>query len=273
MFDTEKFIEEIEKRPAIYDVNRCEYNDRNAKMRAWEEVCQVMVPNWWRLSDEERNIEEKSLRGKWRNIRDYFMKEFKLQLQKSLKPDLVRRKRKKYMYYDQLLFLMPIVMDKLRVTSTAASNVFPNTVQNQIKSEESEGEVDNPVIEESDVPLAHAVPSLTTEREYVQTNESFKMSPSAFPDTVRNQIKTEESEGEGDNLVIEESDVPLAHSVPSLTTGREGQRVTIDEEDYDKMFLLSLLPTMRRIPEEKKLDVQIQIQQVLASTLRPPDDK
>lgn len=57
MFDTEKFIEEIEKRPAIYDVNCSEYNDRNAKMTAWDEVCQVMVPNWARLTDEERNVE------------------------------------------------------------------------------------------------------------------------------------------------------------------------------------------------------------------------
>lgn len=57
MFDTEKFIEEIEKRPAIYDVNRSEYNDRNAKMTAWDEVCQVMVPNWALLTDEERYAE------------------------------------------------------------------------------------------------------------------------------------------------------------------------------------------------------------------------
>lgn len=57
MFDTERFIEEIEKRPAIYDVSRGEYNDRNAKMTAWDEVCQVMVPNWARLTDEERNVE------------------------------------------------------------------------------------------------------------------------------------------------------------------------------------------------------------------------
>lgn len=57
MFDTERFIEEIERRPAIYDVSRGEYNDRNAKMTAWDEVCQVMVPNWARLTDEERNVE------------------------------------------------------------------------------------------------------------------------------------------------------------------------------------------------------------------------
>ncbi|KAL0111825.1 hypothetical protein PUN28_013188 [Cardiocondyla obscurior] len=110
MFDTERFIEEIERRPAIYDVNRGEYNDRNAKMTAWDEVCQVMVPNWACLSDEERNVEEKSLRGKWRNIRDYFMKELKLQRSHQSGP--AGRKRKKYMYFDRLLFLMPTVMNK-----------------------------------------------------------------------------------------------------------------------------------------------------------------
>jgi len=55
-FDTERFIEEIEKRPAIYDMNHG-YNNRNAKMIAWEEVCQVMVPNWARLTDKERIVE------------------------------------------------------------------------------------------------------------------------------------------------------------------------------------------------------------------------
>lgn len=57
MFDTERFIEEIQRRPAIYDVKRGEYNDRNAKMTAWDEVCQVMVPNWAHLTDEDRNIQ------------------------------------------------------------------------------------------------------------------------------------------------------------------------------------------------------------------------
>ncbi|XP_043488138.1 uncharacterized protein LOC122515046 [Polistes fuscatus] len=246
MFDTEKFIQEIEKRPAIYDVNRSEYNNRNAKMSAWEEVCQVMVPNWWRLSDEERNMEEKSLRGKWRNIRDYFRKEFKLQLQISLKPDSVRPKRKKYMYYDQLLFLTPTVENKIRIMSTAG---------NQIKSEESEGEGDNPVIEESDVPLAHAVPSLTTGREYVQTGASFKMCP-RYP-----------------KQLCETSLASFDNEIHDILSSHNGQRVTIDEEDYDKMFLLSLLPTIRQIPEEKKLYVRIQMQQILAMALRPPDEK
>jgi len=51
---------------------------------------------------------EKNLRGKWRNIRDYFMKELKLQKT----PGPAGRKRKKYMYFDRLLFLMPTVENK-----------------------------------------------------------------------------------------------------------------------------------------------------------------
>ena len=243
MFDTEKFIEEIEKRPAIYDVNRSEYNDRNAKMTAWDEVCQVMVPNWARLTDEERNVEEKNLRGKWRNIRDYFMKELKLQKSQKLGP--AGRKRKKYMYFDQLLFLMPTVENKRNVGATL----------NNCKSEESEGEVDNPVIEEYDVPLAHAAPSITTGREYLQPGASYKMYP-RYP-----------------KQLCETSFTSFDNEIHDILSSHSSQRVTYDEDDYDKMFLLSLLPIIRQVPEEKKLDVRIQMQQVLALALRPPDNK
>ncbi|KAL2748380.1 hypothetical protein V1477_003023 [Vespula maculifrons] len=232
MFDTERFIEEIEKRPAIYDVNRSEYNDRNAKMSAWEEVCQVMVPNWTRLSDEERNMEE------------------------------LAREVEKYtrLFHERVQTAATEVPETGFGTPEAEKllRVFPritNTAGNQCKSEESEGEGDNPVIEESDVPLAHAVPSLTTGREYVQTGASFKMCP-RYP-----------------KQLCETSLTSFDNEIHDILSSHSGQRVAIDEEDYDKMFLLSLLPTIRQIPEEKKLDVRIQMQQVLASALRPPDDK
>ncbi|XP_032664068.1 uncharacterized protein LOC116840870 isoform X2 [Odontomachus brunneus] len=244
MFDTEKFIEEIERRPAIYDVSRGEYNDRNAKMNAWDEVCQVMVPNWARLTDEERNVEEKNLRGKWRNIRDYFMKELKLQ--KSQQTGPAGRKRKKYMYFDRLMFLMPMVENKRASVMT----ITP------CKSEESEGEVDNPMIEEYDMPLAHGGASIGSNREYLQpSTASYKMCP-RYP-----------------KQLCETSFAPLDNEIHDILSSHSSQRVTLDEDDYDKMFLLSLLPIIRQVPEEKKLDVRIQMQQVLAMALRPPDNK
>lgn len=37
-FNTELFIDEVEKRPAIWDMTSSDYSDRNLKRRAWEEL-------------------------------------------------------------------------------------------------------------------------------------------------------------------------------------------------------------------------------------------
>ncbi|XP_066590499.1 uncharacterized protein [Prorops nasuta] len=242
MFDTEKFIEEIQKRSAIYDVTRSEYSDRNAKMAAWAEVCQVMVPNWTRLTDEDRNLQERNLRGKWRNIRDYFIKEIKLQ--KSQKSGGEGKRRKKYMYFDKLMFLMPTVDYKRHVSSALA---------NHCKSEESDGEMDNPVIEEYDVPLDLG-PQAISSAEYIQAGGSIK---------VCSNYQKQYYETPYTSFDSEFHDYMSSHS---------SQRANADEEDYDKMFLLSLLPIVRQIPEDKKLDVRIQMQQVLALALRSTDN-
>lgn len=125
------------------------------------------------------------------------------------------------------------------------------------KSEESEGEVDNPMIEEYDMPLAHGGASITTSREYLQpSTASYKVCAPRYP-----------------KQLCETSFAPLDNEIHDILSSHSSQRVALDEEDYDKMFLLSLLPIIRQVPEEKKLDVRIQMQQVLAMALRPPDNK
>lgn len=54
VFDTEKLIIEVERRPGIYDKRIPEYSDRNAKEKLWIEVCEQVVPNWGRMETEER---------------------------------------------------------------------------------------------------------------------------------------------------------------------------------------------------------------------------
>lgn len=55
MFDTEMFICEIEKRPAIYDIKSKDYSNRDVKAKMWEEVAMVMYENWNELPVQERN--------------------------------------------------------------------------------------------------------------------------------------------------------------------------------------------------------------------------
>ena len=64
------------------------------------------------------------IQRKWRNIRDNFRKE--LQLQKMVTSGQGARKRRKYIYFDQLLFLLPIM--KQRDTS---GNITPPPIANE----------------------------------------------------------------------------------------------------------------------------------------------
>lgn len=55
MFDTEKFIVEVEKRPALYDQSLKDYANRDKKTRLWNEIGNELYENWDDLSNEERN--------------------------------------------------------------------------------------------------------------------------------------------------------------------------------------------------------------------------
>lgn len=57
MFDTEKFINEISLRPALWQMSSKEYSNRDLKCKLWIEIGQVMVYNWEQLSPEEKNKE------------------------------------------------------------------------------------------------------------------------------------------------------------------------------------------------------------------------
>ena len=49
IFDSEKIISEVQKRPALYDKMTPEYSDKHCKQKLWTEVCDAVVLNWDRL--------------------------------------------------------------------------------------------------------------------------------------------------------------------------------------------------------------------------------
>jgi hypothetical protein len=58
--NVETLIEEVEKRPAIYDKTLTKYANTNIKKHLWEEVCSAVVSN---RKDLERNL--KTIAGKF----------------------------------------------------------------------------------------------------------------------------------------------------------------------------------------------------------------
>lgn len=53
MFDIDKFIVEVQKRPAVFDVKSKDYSNKEVKARCWEEIGRAMFDNWEAMSTLE----------------------------------------------------------------------------------------------------------------------------------------------------------------------------------------------------------------------------
>jgi hypothetical protein len=51
---TEKLMEEMEKRSALYLKSVKEYSNTNHKKKFWEEVCTALIENWNGLAPQEK---------------------------------------------------------------------------------------------------------------------------------------------------------------------------------------------------------------------------
>lgn len=56
-FDTELFIDEVEKRPALWDLQSNEYCNKTAKNQAWQELVDI-------FGNDEDTLEKKNIFGK-----------------------------------------------------------------------------------------------------------------------------------------------------------------------------------------------------------------
>lgn len=53
-FDTNRFILEVEARPALWDFESPEYSNKHLKTQAWDEVCQIVHPNFQSMETSEK---------------------------------------------------------------------------------------------------------------------------------------------------------------------------------------------------------------------------
>ncbi|XP_077289783.1 uncharacterized protein LOC143913693 [Arctopsyche grandis] len=105
MFDAEKFITEVQKRPSTWDSRSRDYNsNREKKSKDWKDIAEIMYPQWATMSSEDKQIKGKELMAKWKNIKDNFRR----QLKENNTGITVKRKRP-YIYYELLQFLRPVI--------------------------------------------------------------------------------------------------------------------------------------------------------------------
>ncbi|XP_075983668.1 uncharacterized protein LOC142981554 [Anticarsia gemmatalis] len=117
-FNTELLIDEIEKRPAIWDMTSSDYSDKNLRRRAWEELVLIFCEGY--DNEEKKKILSSSLQKKWKSLRDNYMREVKKI--KTVKSGSGASKTSTYIHYNRLRFLQASIANKDTESSFGADN-------------------------------------------------------------------------------------------------------------------------------------------------------
>ncbi|XP_047032914.1 uncharacterized protein LOC124639540 [Helicoverpa zea] len=107
--DVETFIGEVKKYPEIWDINSDDHRFKSKKQQAWAQIARVFITDFDEIPDIEKYDVYRKLHGKWRNIRDSFVRHRKRKYGK-----------KGYVYAKHLTFLSNLYNNK---TSQSGSDV------------------------------------------------------------------------------------------------------------------------------------------------------
>ncbi|KAL4142558.1 hypothetical protein QTP88_004997 [Uroleucon formosanum] len=135
--EIDTLINEVEKRPAIWDMTTHEYSNRTIKRRSWEEL--VLVFGGPEDSEEKKKNLGLELQKRWKGIRDAYVKEVKKMKQVKSGSGAVKSS---YLYYKRLQFLQPTIKKNSTERNFETANVggdenLESSTENSIEEDSS----------------------------------------------------------------------------------------------------------------------------------------
>ncbi|XP_076040983.1 uncharacterized protein LOC143025350 isoform X2 [Oratosquilla oratoria] len=222
--DIEKLICEVQCRTALYNATEPAYANRDLKEQLWKDVSEAMM----------RPVEE--CKKKWKTIRDGFMRELKLQQQ----PGAVT-KRKPYIHFAQLTFLIPHVQYKNDPTNNSLMSIDKHEYDEHDESRPN-GSYEVYVDEQYDPPTPQCELSL---------DSISNMSDSTAQ---RKKRKVDPSQEYFENRLLE-------------ILEKKNITAPQPELDEDEHFFKSLIPTMKKLDPETRSLLKIRIAQMVHETV------
>ncbi|XP_076757752.1 uncharacterized protein LOC143427468 isoform X1 [Xylocopa sonorina] len=233
----EKFIQTIQSKPPIYNSDLPEHCDRNLNSRLWNEVCEAMISTWKDMTSSEKVIKVKELQSKWRNLRTCFRREINKQREEA--SGQAAKRRRKYIYFNQLLFLLPTLEHK-----SAISKCSPKSSPNITREDVSDTEDGCQNIQAMEELHSDAMNNIS------QTDTSIQQKLGT-PTCNQSHGKTKRAQNYEESL---------------LTILKEKEDDVIDE---DKFFLLSLLPTFKKMSDDQKFEAKMEFLATLKRIIKP----
>ncbi|KAJ8920494.1 hypothetical protein NQ315_005363 [Exocentrus adspersus] len=166
-YDTPTLIELIKKRPCLWDRNLNCFKNKIEKRKAWTEVFCSLEKDFLRKDKRERKRIGQLICIKWQNIRDSFVK--------SLKRRSYHPVSRKYIYHDNLEFLIRVIQPENIETSVQQSSNVED--EDQIKTDE-ESELDNvPIADDEYYPRIQKKIRLSENTDIAEVSRDRKCTP------------------------------------------------------------------------------------------------
>lgn len=131
--DTERVISEVRLNSPLWDLSCNEYKERDAKIKAWQKVCQAVVQNYDDMPDNEKKVIERNVQQRWKTARDAYVR-CKASLKNTKSGSAGGNKTKKYVYFDCMQFL-----DKKHIVDTEDSIIVES--QNTINESQPNSKI------------------------------------------------------------------------------------------------------------------------------------
>nr|CAD7264762.1 unnamed protein product [Timema shepardi] len=205
--------------------------NRELKQKCWQDIGEEIYENWDVYSTAERNVLGKEMQTKWKSIRDHFTKELKM------KKPTKNRKKRKYIYFDNLQFLIPIV--ESRPKHSNATLTTNSTELQKLEPQETE-----PLLWKS---------LQGTSTEDITGNHTRKEASA---------LKRKRCHQEDSVEAVKEFSKILSYS--SALQREESQ----SDSTGNKAFLMSLLPLMNRLNDEEAMSVRMQMMEVVRDGIK-----
>nr|CAD7459221.1 unnamed protein product [Timema tahoe] len=184
-----------------------------------------------RQQEEMNHGNRKEMQTKWKSIRDHFTKELKM------KKPTKNRKKRKYIYFDNLQFLTPIVESRPKHSNATLTT-------NSTESQKLEPQETEPLLWKS-------------------------LQGTSTEDITGNYIRKEASALKRKRCHQEDSVEAVKEFSKILSYSSALQREESQSDSTgNKAFLMSLLPLMNRLNDEEAMSVRMQMMEVVRDGIK-----
>nr|XP_020441404.1 transcription factor Adf-1-like [Monopterus albus] len=254
----DKLILAVFNYPELYNVTLPNYRCTESRINAWRSISNAMG-----LPSEE-------CKRKWKNMRDRYLKEVRMEIKSKKQGDLVQSRWK----YRQLMnFIAPFTGSRSGGADICGNNDDDDNPDNESGSAEGETASSEAVKTSQSIMKVPAsqpdiktqvvfgtqLPAISQDTQMAQLAVTAK-SPSST------QITAISKTGKKRRLMQEQLSPPSSQSTPSSTkwlVKDNGTSFPTRPRDEDELFLLSFVPALKRLAPQKRCETKIKIQQIM----------